>query len=127
MEAAVRGQFRPVGRGARRVGKLSVNEGMVAENSVAQAFRANGMELYFYSRPDSGRGGGRMEIVFLIRKDGAICPVEVKSGAYQHHASLDKFMGKYKKRIGQAYVLYTKDLMAKDGILHVPLYMAMFL
>ena len=34
--------------------KLSVNEGMVAENAVAQALRANGTELYFYSRPDRG-------------------------------------------------------------------------
>ena len=62
--------------------KLSVNEGMVAENAVAQAFRANGIELYFYSRPDKGDGTGRMEIDFLVRRGGAICPVEVKSGAY---------------------------------------------
>ena len=65
--------------------KLSVNEGMVAENAVAQALRANGTELYFYSRPDRGDGEGRMEIDFLIRRGDAICPVEVKSGAYQHH------------------------------------------
>ena len=61
--------------------KLSVNEGMVAENAVAQALRANGIELYFYSRPDKGDGTGRMEIDFLVRRGDAICPVEVKSGA----------------------------------------------
>ena len=107
--------------------KLSVNEGMVAENAVAQALRANGTELYFYSRPDRGDGEGRMEIDFLIRRGDAICPVEVKSGAYQHHASLDKFMRKFGSRIGDAYILYTKDLMTKNGINHLPLYMAMFL
>lgn len=107
--------------------KLSVNEGMVAENAVAQALRANGTELYFYSRPDRGDGEGRMEIDFLIRRGDAICPVEVKSGAYQHHASLDKFMRKFGSRLGDAYILYTKDLMTKNGIHHLPLYMAMFL
>ena len=40
---------------------LSVNEGRVAENAVAQALRANGVELFFYSRPDRGDGNGRME------------------------------------------------------------------
>ena len=107
--------------------KLSVNEGMVAENAVAQALRANGTELYFYSRPDRGDGEGRMEIDFLVRRGDAICPVEVKSGAYQHHASLDKFMRKFGSRLGDAYILYTKDLMTKNGIHHLPLYMAMFL
>ena len=107
--------------------KLSVNEGMVAENAVAQALRANGTELYFYSRPDRGDGEGRMEIDFLIRRGDAICPVEVKSGAYQHHASLDKFMRKFGSRLGDAYILYTKDLMTKNGIHHLPLYMTMFL
>ena len=107
--------------------KLSVNEGMVAENAVAQALRANGIELYFYSRPDKGDGAGRMEIDFLVRRGDAICPVEVKSGAYQHHASLDKFRRKFGNRLGDAYILYTKDVMIKNDIRHIPLYMAMFL
>ena len=107
--------------------KLSVNEGMVVENAVAQALRANGIELYFYSRPDKGDGTGRMEIDFLVRRGDAICPVEVKSGAYQHHASLDKFRRKFGDRLGDAYILYTKDVMIKNGIRHLPLYMAMFL
>ena len=107
--------------------KLSVNEGMVAENAVAQALRTNGVELFFYSRPDKGDGEGRMEIDFLVRRGDSICPVEVKSGAYQHHASLDKFMRKFKGRLGEAYILYTKDVMVKNGIRHIPLYMTMFL
>ena len=68
-----------------------------------------------------------MEIDFLVRNGAAICPVEVKSGAYQHHASLDKFRRKFKGRLGDAFILYSKDLMVKDGIRHLPLYMAMFL
>ena len=107
--------------------KLSVNEGMVAENAVAQAFRANGSELFFYSRPDRGDSTGRMEIDFLLRRENSVCPVEVKSGAYQHHSSLDKFRNKFKGRIGESFILYTKDMMVRDGIRHLPLYMAMFL
>ena len=106
---------------------LSVNEGMMAENSVAQALRTNGIELYFYSRPADATGRGRMEIDFLVRKGDRICPVEVKSGEYRRHAALDKFRSKFKDRLGEAYILYTKDLMVKDGIYHLPLYMAMFL
>ncbi|MBQ6141445.1 MAG: ATP-binding protein [Kiritimatiellae bacterium] len=107
--------------------RLSVNEGMVAENAVAQALSMNGIELFFYSRPDKGDGVGRMEIDFLVRRGESICPVEVKSGAYQHHVSLDKFMGKFKGRLGDAYIFYTKDVMVKNGIRHLPLYMAMFM
>lgn len=40
---------------------------------------------------------------------------------------LDKFRRKFKGRLGDAFILYTKDLMVKDGIRHLPLYMAMFL
>ena len=29
--------------------------------------------------------------------------------------------------LGTPYILYTKDIMLKDGIWHLPLYMAMFL
>ncbi len=39
--------------------KLSVNEGMVTENAVAQAFRTNGIELFFYSRPPPHAPFGR--------------------------------------------------------------------
>lgn len=56
-----------------------------------------------------------------------ICPIEVKSGRYQRHTSLDKFRSKFGINLAQSYILYTKDLMEKDGILHLPLYMAMFL
>ena len=68
-----------------------------------------------------------MEIDFLIRRAGKISPIEVKSSGYQHHASLDKFMKKFSNRLGTPYILYMKDVMEKDGIVHLPLYMAPFL
>ncbi len=107
--------------------RLHVNEGMLMENIVAQELRANGHRLYFYSRSDTDNRENHMEIDFLIRKKRKICPVEVKSGSYRRHSSLDKFRAKFHNKIGQAYILYTKDIQVKDDIVHLPLYMAMFL
>lgn len=108
-------------------GNTGYNNGMIVENAVAQALRSTGRRLFFYSRADSETRKNQIELDFLIRRNGKICPVEVKSGNYRSHASLDKFRQKFGKRIGESYVLYTKDVMEKDGIIHLPLYMAMFL
>lgn len=107
--------------------KISVNEGMLMENIVAQTLKASGYNLYFYSRSDAVNRENHMEIDFLILKNNKICPIEVKSSSYNVHSSLDKFKAKFKNRIGVSYILYTKDLMIKDDIVHLPLYMAMFL
>lgn len=107
--------------------RMNVNEGMLAENVVTQMLRAAGHQLFFYSRSDSRTRANTMEIDFLVPRGRKICPVEVKSGRYQRHASLDKFTVRFGKRLGQSYILYGKDVMEKDGIIHLPLYMAMFL
>ncbi len=104
--------------------RLSVNEGMIAENVVAQMLTARGDELFFYSRNGKQGGVERMEIDFLIRRGSGICPIEVKSAAYRQHASLDKFRRRFGDRLGQSFIFYTKDVMVKDGIIHLPLYMA---
>ncbi|MDE6738085.1 MAG: AAA family ATPase, partial [Lachnospiraceae bacterium] len=83
--------------------RLHVNEGMLMENIVAQELRANGHKLYFYSRSDTDKRENNMEIDFLIRHQRKICPVEVKSGAYRKHSSLDKFKNKFSGKIGQTY------------------------
>ena len=104
--------------------RMQVNEGMLVENLVAQELRSRGHRLFFFSKSDSSNRSNDMEIDFLIRSGRKICPVEVKSASYQHHASLDKFRSKFSGVLGQPYILYTKDLMEKDGILHLPIYMA---
>ena len=100
---------------------------MILENVVAQMLRTNGHRLYFYSRNDKENRENHMEIDFLITEGKKVCPLEVKSGNYRSHSSLDKFRVKFSSKIGQPYILYTKDVMAKDGILHLPVYMSMFL
>lgn len=107
--------------------RLHVNEGMLMENIVAQELRASGHKLYFYSRSDTDKRENNMEIDFLIRKKRKICPVEVKSGMYRKHSSLDKFRNRFKGKIGQSYILYTKDIAVKEDVIHLPIYMAMFL
>ncbi len=107
--------------------KLGINEGMIMENVVAQMLRVNGHKLFFYSRNDSINRENQIEIDFLIKDGKKICPIEVKSSDYKHHASLDKFRTKFRNNIGKSYILYSKDVMVKDDIIHLPFYMAMFL
>ena len=104
--------------------KLNVNEGMLMENVVSQMLRFCGHRLFFYSRNDSTGHANRMEIDFLIKKGRKICPVEVKSSAYRKHTSLDKFSERFGNRLGDRYILYQKDIMIRDGVIHLPLYMA---
>jgi len=107
--------------------KLNINEGMLMENIVAQILRTNGHKMFFYSRCDNLHRENHIEIDFLIKEGKKIVPIEVKSSNYQRHSSLDKFRKKFSDKLGNSYILYTKDLMIKDGIIHLPLYMAMFL
>ena len=53
--------------------------------------------------------------------------VEVKSSSCREHSSLDKFRTKFNTKPGDAYILYQKDIMVKDDVIHLPLYMPMFL
>lgn len=107
--------------------RLHVNEGMLMENIAAQELRTHGHKLFFYSRSDTDKRENHMEIDFLIRKGKKICPVEVKSGVYRKHSSLDKFRKKFSGKIGESYILYAKDILVKDDVIHLPIYFAMFL
>ena len=107
--------------------KLHINEGKIFENAVAQALRTSGHRLYFYSRVESQNRRNNIEIDFLIVRKNKVSPIEVKSASYRYHSSLDKFSAKFSKTIGEPYIVYTKDVMVKEGITHIPAYMAMFL
>nr|AGS51644.1 putative ATPase (AAA+ superfamily) [uncultured bacterium contig00017] len=107
--------------------KLNINEGMIMENVAAQMLRRNGHKLYFYSRSDTNNRENHMEIDFLITEKKKIAPIEVKSSGYTSHASLDKFKKKFSAKLATSYILYPKDVMVKDEIVHLPIYMAMFL
>ena len=107
--------------------KLNVNEGMIMENFVAQTLKTKGYELYYYFKNDNDVVENNMEIDFLIIQDKKLNPIEVKSGDYKKHTSIDRFKQKYNKSVGTRYVLHTKDLKVEDDIVYLPLYMAIFL
>ena len=104
--------------------KLNINEGMVMENYVAQALTYSGHRPHYYSHTGNEHPDDEMEIDFLVSIDNKLNPVEVKSGKYTKHSSIDKFKRKFGKKVGQRFVLHTKDLKVQDDILYLPLYMA---
>ena len=101
--------------------KLSVNLGYVYENVIAQMLRASGNELYYYTFPKDDKH--IYEVDFLISRAQKICPIEVKSSGYKTHKSLDKFSARYSSRIGNKYLIYTKDLAKDHDTLCLPAYM----
>lgn len=106
--------------------KLSADLGYVYENLVAQMLTAAGNRLFYHTWPTES-GKHNYEIDFILSRGSKICPVEVKSSGYNTHASLDAFKVKFSSRIGQNYLVYTKDLRKDGDILLVPAFMTMFL
>lgn len=111
------------------VGDLSVNEGMLMENVVAQMLVASGRKLYFYSRSDGDNRQETMEIDFLIAKSklarkNNVSPIEVKSGKRIRHASLDKFRRKFSDYLAEPLLFHDGDVRVAAGMKCLPLYMA---
>ena len=101
--------------------KLSANMGYVYENLVAQMLRASGERMFFYTFTKDKTHF--YEIDFLLSRGNKLCPIEVKSSGYKTHASLDAFCRKFSDRIGQRYLIYTKDLQKDEQTLLLPVYM----
>lgn len=101
--------------------KLSANMGYVYENLVAQMLRASGDRLFYYTFPKDKTHF--YEIDFLLSRGNKLCPIEVKSSGYKTHASLDAFCRNFSDRIGQRYLIYTKDLQKDEQTLLLPVYM----
>ena len=84
---------------------------------------------FFFSRHDRNSRQNSIEIDFLLSKSklarkNNVHPIEVKSGKNVKHNALDKFRMKYSDWLDVPYLLWDRDLSFKDGILHLPLYMA---
>lgn len=110
-------------------GDLSINNGMIFENAIAQSLNANGYKLFFYTHYSKEKHRNDIEIDFIISNNSKVTnkifPIEVKSGKKYHTKSLDRFIEKYKDRIGAAYIIHPRNLSIKDnGIICLPSYMA---
>ena len=106
--------------------KLGVNLGYLYENVVAQMLVAGGHSLYYHTFLNE-KSNHNYEVDFLISKKNKICPIEVKASGYSTHKSLDAFCEKFSERIGDKYLVYTKDMKKDEDILMLPVYMVPFL
>ncbi len=106
--------------------KLEANLGYVYENVVAQMLISKGNNLFYYTM-ESGTSNHLYEVDFLITERDKICPIEVKSGNYRTHKSLDLFSDKFRRCIRDKYVVHIKDYKWENGIHYIPVYMVPFL
>lgn len=106
--------------------KLETNMGYVYESVVAQMLKAKGNNLFYYTM-ESNTSNHMYEIDFITSVGTKICPIEVKSGNYRAHKSLDVFCDKYSRRIHNKYVVHTKDYKWENGIEYIPVYMVPFI
>jgi len=107
--------------------RLSINQGMVFENLVAQMLTSNGYELYFYTHYDKGKHRNDIEIDFLLSNGSKtafkVSPIEVKSTKNYAITSIERFCERFRGRVKQPYVIHPKNLKAEGGILYLPIYM----
>ena len=108
-------------------GKLSLNEGMLYENVIAQIIAAKGKKLFFYTRYSDEKHRNDIEIDFLLsnesRTNYRITPVEVKSSKNYSTVSIGKFIEIFKRKIDRPLIVHPKNLSVVDGILRIPAYM----
>ena len=107
-------------------GKLEANLGYLYENIVAQILTVNGNKLFYYTFLNE-KSRHNYEIDFLLTRKNKICPLEVKSGGYKKHISLDAFCDKFSSRILEKYLVYTKEFRKDEDIFCIPVYFVPFL
>lgn len=112
-------------------GDLQINEGMFYENVIAQMLVANGHKLYFYTHYNEAKHRNDMEIDFIISNNSKLkykmFPIEVKSGKRYSTRSLNNFIEKYRKRIGESYIIHPRNLVIKEDVICIPPYMTIML
>ena len=96
--------------------ELAWFKGGMTENYVNTHLTINGYTTYYW---ESDRGA---EVDFIIQRDGAIIPIEVKSADNTQAKSLKVYIDKYKP--AYAVKLSTKNFGFIDGKKTVPLYAA---
>lgn len=90
-------------------------KGALTEQFVAQELSASGMELYYYSAPNSSG-----EIDFVVQVPGNIIPVEVKAEENLQAKSLKAFSAKY--GLKKAVRTSMADYKEQDWLVNVPLF-----
>ena len=107
--------------------RLSLNEGMLYENAIAQMIAAMGRKLYFYTRYSEEKHRNDIEIDFLLSNESKtnfrVFPVEVKSSKNYSATSLGRFKELFGKKIAMQYIVHPKNLVIEGDIVKLPPYM----
>lgn len=107
--------------------RLSLNEGMIYENAIAQMITAKGRKLYFYTRYSEEKHRNDIEIDFLLSNESKtnfrVFPVEVKSSKNYSATSLGRFKELFGKKIAMQYIVHPKNLEVDGDIIKLPPYM----
>lgn len=103
-----------------------INYGAVYENFVAQELNAhgfaNGHGLYYFNSKKQG------ELDFVIEYNGAVLPIEVKSGKnYERHRALSNVVRNEQYAVNQAFVFCQNNVSVREKAVYLPIYMLMFL
>ena len=93
--------------------KNEMFKGVLTENYIACSLYPKTKELYYYNFD-------RYEIDFLIKIDGDIIPVEVKSGRRTNSKSLNEYIKKYNPKV--SIRISSKNFGFENNIKSVPLY-----
>jgi hypothetical protein len=105
---------------------MNINHGAIFENLVAQELYAHDFavdhSLFYFNSKKQG------ELDFILEKDGAVLPIEVKSGKdYERHRALSNVMQNAEYAIPEAIVFCQDNVKAVEKTIYLPIYMLMFL
>lgn len=95
--------------------------GGLYECAIADILIKKGYKLHFYRNDQRS-----CEIDFVIAKDGAVVPIEVKSGN-NRATSLKRIMSEDKTMEYGIKLMDGNIVVSEEGIITLPIYMAMFL
>ena len=108
-------------------GRLSLNEGMIHENLVAQTISSAGRKLFFYTHYSEQKHRNDIEIDFLLSNESKtnlkVTPIEVKSSKNYTTSSYDAFKVRFGKRIDRSVIVHPKAFSENDSGIKVPTYM----
>ena len=103
-------------------GEININHGAIYENFVAQELTAHQFDLYYYNSKKNG------EVDFMIEHNGALLPIEVKSGKdYIRHVSMTHLLANEQYGIAKGFILQNENISAKGKAVYLPVYMTMFI
>ena len=106
--------------------KLSVDQGFLFENVVAQELKSKDYSLK-YNSFYKDNSNEKYSIDFFLEETNKIIPIEVKPSDYKSHSSIDEFGKKHHQYISKKIIVYSKNFKIEDGIIYLPVYMVMCL